>query len=77
MFIPKDLVFRIYFLSYTKGFFSFVYNYQVSVDKNFQVLLKDASPKGLSRGMNQVYEGLDKSVKRKKISRQLQVDIHK
>lgn len=42
---------------------------QVSVDKGYQVLLKDVTGKGLARGQNQVYDGLDKAVKRKKISR--------
>ncbi|XP_046442929.1 trifunctional enzyme subunit alpha, mitochondrial-like [Daphnia pulex] len=40
---------------------------QVSV-KGFDVLLKDAVPAGLSRGLNQVYAGLDKSMKRRKIT---------
>jgi enoyl-CoA hydratase/long-chain 3-hydroxyacyl-CoA dehydrogenase len=64
-----QVIFRI---SYSKNSFNktvYIVETQVSVDKNFQVLLKDATPKGLSRGLNQVYEGLDKSVKRKKISR--------
>lgn len=42
---------------------------QVSVDKGYQVLLKDATAKGLARGQNQVYEGLNKAMKRKKITR--------
>lgn len=42
---------------------------QVSVDKGFQIVLKDATAKGLSRGQNQVTTGLDKAVKRKKITR--------
>lgn len=42
---------------------------QVSVDKGFEVVLKDATPAGLSRGQNQVYAGLDKALKRKKITR--------
>lgn len=41
---------------------------QVSV-KGFDVILKDATPAGLSRGQNQVYAGLDKSMKRRKITR--------
>ena len=41
---------------------------QVSV-KGFDVLLKDAVPAGLSRGLNQVYTGLDKAMKRRKITR--------
>jgi 3-hydroxyacyl-CoA dehydrogenase len=42
---------------------------QVSVDKGCQVVMKDANAKGLARGQNQVYDGLAKAVKRKKISR--------
>lgn len=42
---------------------------QVSVDKGFEVFLKDATASGLSRGLNQVYGGLDKALKRKKITR--------
>lgn len=41
---------------------------QVSV-KGFDVILKDATPSGLSRGQNQVYTGLDKAMKRRKITR--------
>lgn len=40
---------------------------QVSIDKGFQTILKDVSNAGLARGINQVQEGLDKAVKRKKI----------
>ncbi|KAI9560509.1 hypothetical protein GHT06_011442 [Daphnia sinensis] len=40
---------------------------QVSV-KGFEVLLKDATASGLARGQNQVYAGLDKAMKRKKIT---------
>lgn len=42
---------------------------QVSVDKGYTVLLKDATAKGLTRGQNQVYAGLDKALKRRKITR--------
>ena len=42
---------------------------QVSVDKGCTVVLKDTNDKGLSRGVNQVYDGLAKGLKRKKISR--------
>lgn len=42
---------------------------QVSIDKGYQVILKDTTAKGLSRGQNQVYDGLDKALKRKKITR--------
>lgn len=41
---------------------------QVSV-KGFEVLLKDATASGLARGQNQVYAGLDKAMKRRKITR--------
>ncbi|KAG5888462.1 hypothetical protein JTB14_017190 [Gonioctena quinquepunctata] len=41
----------------------------VSVDKGYQVILKDTTPAGLSRGVNQIYTGLDGAVKRKKYSR--------
>lgn len=41
---------------------------QVSVDKGYNVLLKDATAKGLSRGQNQVYAGLDQAVKRKRMT---------
>ncbi|XP_063853753.1 trifunctional enzyme subunit alpha, mitochondrial-like [Scylla paramamosain] len=42
---------------------------QVSVDKGFQTILKDVSNAGLARGINQVQGGLDKAVKRKKITK--------
>lgn len=42
---------------------------QVSVDKGYTVLLKDTSTKGLSRGQNQVFSGLDKVLKKRKITR--------
>ena len=41
---------------------------QVSIDKGCQVVMKDANLKGLARGQNQVYDGLARSVKRKKIT---------
>ncbi|XP_042909444.1 trifunctional enzyme subunit alpha, mitochondrial [Parasteatoda tepidariorum] len=41
---------------------------QVSVDKSFDVLLKDVTPDSLARGQNQIYKGLDGAVKRKRIS---------
>jgi len=41
---------------------------QVTVDKGYNVILKDATEKGLSRGHNQIMDGLTKSVKRKKIT---------
>eukprot|EP00088_Acartia_fossae_P018174 TRINITY_DN2046_c0_g1_i4.p1 TRINITY_DN2046_c0_g1~~TRINITY_DN2046_c0_g1_i4.p1 ORF type:complete len:780 (+),score=289.95 TRINITY_DN2046_c0_g1_i4:37-2340(+) len=42
---------------------------QVSVDKGMTTILKDMNTPGLSRGFNQVQEGIDKKVKRKKISK--------
>lgn len=42
---------------------------QVSVDKGFTTILKDMNSAGLARGANQVQGGLDKAVKRKKISK--------
>ncbi|KAG8241896.1 hypothetical protein J6590_076583 [Homalodisca vitripennis] len=40
---------------------------QVSVDKGYNVILKDTSDAGLMRGIGQIYTGLDGGVKRKKI----------
>ena len=42
---------------------------QVSVDKGMTTIMKDMNYAGLSRGMNQVQDGVDKKVKRKKISK--------
>jgi len=42
---------------------------QVSVDKGMQCYLKDMSSEGLARGVHQVTSGVDKKVKRKKISK--------
>jgi len=42
---------------------------QVSVDKGMTTILKDMNYAGLARGMNQVQDGVDKKVKRKKISK--------
>lgn len=42
---------------------------QVSVDKGYRTILKDMSEAGLGRGIDQVQSGIDKSVKRKKISK--------
>lgn len=42
---------------------------QVSVDKGFTTILKDVSNAGLARGINQVQQGLDKKVKRKKMTK--------
>lgn len=41
---------------------------QVSIDKSFDVILKDVTQESLSRGQNQIYKGLDNAVKRKRIS---------
>merc|ERR1719244_671941 len=41
---------------------------QVSVDKGYRTILKDMNYAGVARGTNQVQAGLDKSVKRKKIT---------
>ncbi|KFM69376.1 Trifunctional enzyme subunit alpha, mitochondrial, partial [Stegodyphus mimosarum] len=41
---------------------------QVSVDKMFDVILKDVSPESLAKGQNQIYKGLDTAVKRKRIT---------
>ncbi|XP_011877711.1 PREDICTED: trifunctional enzyme subunit alpha, mitochondrial [Vollenhovia emeryi] len=41
---------------------------QVSIDKGFDVVMKDTSETGLYRGMNQIQKGLDRAVKRKRIS---------
>ncbi|KAJ8951789.1 hypothetical protein NQ318_019762 [Aromia moschata] len=40
----------------------------VSVDKGYQVILKDSNANGLARGVNQIQTGLDTAVKRKKYS---------
>lgn len=41
---------------------------QVSIDKSYDVLLKDVSPDSLARGQNQIFKGLDSAVKRKRMS---------
>ncbi|XP_068203193.1 trifunctional enzyme subunit alpha, mitochondrial [Palaemon carinicauda] len=41
---------------------------QVSIDKGYTTILKDMNHAGLSRGINQIQAGLDKKVKRKRIS---------
>ncbi|XP_063433907.1 trifunctional enzyme subunit alpha, mitochondrial-like [Mytilus trossulus] len=41
---------------------------QVSIDKGYHVTMKDMSIEGLARGQEQVYAGLNKQAKRKKIS---------
>merc|ERR1719412_1657115 len=42
---------------------------QVSVDKGMTTILKDMNIDGITRGVNQVQGGVDKAVKRKKISK--------
>lgn len=41
---------------------------QVSIDKGYNVILKDANQAGLDRGIGQIQDGLEKAVKRKKYS---------
>lgn len=41
---------------------------QVSIDKGLNVILKDVTTRGLSRGEDQIMKGLDTKVKRKKIT---------
>lgn len=41
---------------------------QVTVDKGYKVVMKDATENGLGRGIGQIQKGLDGAVKRKKIS---------
>ncbi|XP_012538607.1 trifunctional enzyme subunit alpha, mitochondrial [Monomorium pharaonis] len=41
---------------------------QVSIDKGFNVVMKDTNETGLYRGINQIQKGLDNAVKRKRIS---------
>ncbi|KAF7284202.1 hypothetical protein GWI33_022452 [Rhynchophorus ferrugineus] len=40
----------------------------VTVDKGYNVILKDSNPNGLSRGVNQISSGLANAVKRKRLS---------
>lgn len=42
---------------------------QVSLDKGYHVILKDATDAGLARGHNQISKAYEQSVKRKKFSR--------
>ena len=42
---------------------------QVSIDKDFNVVMKDTNEAGLYRGINQVQKGMDTAVKRKKYSK--------
>lgn len=41
---------------------------QVSIDKGYNVIMKDTDNRGLARGIGQIQTGLDKAVKRKKLS---------
>ncbi|CAK9815005.1 Trifunctional enzyme subunit alpha, mitochondrial [Anthophora plagiata] len=41
---------------------------QVSIDKGFDVILKDTNEKGLYRGLDQIQKGMDLAVKKKKYS---------
>ncbi|XP_020300145.1 trifunctional enzyme subunit alpha, mitochondrial isoform X2 [Pseudomyrmex gracilis] len=41
---------------------------QVSIDKGYDVIMKDTNDAGLYRGMNQIQKGLEAAVKRKRIS---------
>lgn len=41
---------------------------QVSVDKGYKVVMKDASQNGLGRGIGQVQKGLENAIKRKRIT---------
>lgn len=41
---------------------------QVSVDKGYHVIMKDMSQQGLARGEEQIWSGLNKQTKRKKIT---------
>lgn len=42
---------------------------QVSIDKGFNVIMKDTNEAGLYRGVNQVQKGMDTAVKKKKYSK--------
>lgn len=41
---------------------------QVSVDKGYQVILKDTNDAGLSRGIGQIQKGLENGIKRRRIT---------
>lgn len=41
---------------------------QVSVDKGYQVVMKDANENGLGKGIGQIQKGLDTKIKRKRIT---------
>ena len=42
---------------------------QVSIDKGYKVILKDANNKGLARGQEQITKGFADAVKKKKVTR--------
>lgn len=42
---------------------------QVSLDKGYDVVMKDTNKSGLYRGIGQIQKGLDSAVKRKRITR--------
>jgi enoyl-CoA hydratase/long-chain 3-hydroxyacyl-CoA dehydrogenase len=42
---------------------------QVSIDKGYNVIMKDTNETGLYRGVNQIQKGLDGAVKRKRMSK--------
>lgn len=42
---------------------------QVSIDKGYDIVMKDTNQSGLYRGIGQIQKGLDGAVKRKRISR--------
>lgn len=48
---------------------------QVSIDKGYNVIMKDATTAGLNRGLGQVQNGLNNAVKRKRVS-SIQKDIY-
>jgi enoyl-CoA hydratase / long-chain 3-hydroxyacyl-CoA dehydrogenase len=41
---------------------------QVSVDKGYKVVMKDANETGLGRGIGQVQKGLENGIRRKRIT---------
>lgn len=42
---------------------------QVTIDKGFNVIMKDTNEKGLYRGLNQIQKGMDTAVKKRKYSK--------
>ena len=47
----------------------------VSIDKGYNVILKDTNSSGLYRGIGQIQTGLQNAVKRKRISRSVRLNI--